>query len=83
MPGGRQYALLRHTCASLMLASGEALSTVADLLRHARRSTTADMYAHSFSPERRRANKRLAARLLERDGRPKKKNGRQKKRARC
>ncbi|MEW6191767.1 MAG: site-specific integrase [Bacillota bacterium] len=64
---------LRHTCASLMLASGEALPTVADLLRHARRSTTADMYAHSFSPERRRANKRLATRLLERDGQPKKK----------
>uniref|UniRef100_A0A7C2INJ6 Uncharacterized protein n=1 Tax=Ammonifex degensii TaxID=42838 RepID=A0A7C2INJ6_9THEO len=66
-----------------MLASGEALPTVADLLRHARRSTTADMYAHSFSSERRRANKRLATRLLERDGRPKEGNGRQKKRARC
>jgi integrase len=37
---------IRHTVATLAIASGQDIRTVADLLGHARTSTTADIYAH-------------------------------------
>jgi len=43
------YAL-RHSCASLLLASGRTdLRTVADRLRHAKATLTLDTYAHVLS----------------------------------
>ncbi len=39
---------LRHTAGSLALASGASLPTAAQLLGHARVSTTADVYSHMF-----------------------------------
>jgi integrase len=37
---------IRHTVASLAIASGQGIRTVSDLLGHARTSITADIYAH-------------------------------------
>jgi integrase len=37
---------IRHTVASLAIASGQDIRTVSDLLGHARTSITADIYAH-------------------------------------
>jgi integrase len=39
---------IRHTVASLSIASGQDVRTVADLLGHARTSTTSDIYAHAL-----------------------------------
>jgi integrase len=39
---------IRHTVATLTIASGQDLRTVADLLGHARTSTTSDIYAHAL-----------------------------------
>ena len=38
---------LRHTCATVLLASGEAVPVVAERLGHARGSRTLDVYAHA------------------------------------
>jgi integrase len=38
---------MRHTCATLLLANGEALQTVAQRLGHAQTSTTLNTYAHA------------------------------------
>jgi integrase len=40
---------IRHTVANLTIASGQDIRTVADLLGHARTSTTSDIYAHALS----------------------------------
>ncbi len=39
---------LRHTNASLLIAQGVDVRTVASLLGHAQASTTLDIYAHAF-----------------------------------
>lgn len=46
---------LRHTCASLLLAAGENMKVVQELLGHSRFSTTADTYAHTLPDQHRRA----------------------------
>ena len=38
---------LRHTCATVLLASGEAVPVVAERLGHAKGSMTLDVYAHA------------------------------------
>ena len=46
---------LRHTCASLLLAAGENMKVVQELLGHSRFSTTADTYAHTLPGQHRQA----------------------------
>lgn len=46
---------LRHTAASLMLASGVDLRVVGAVLRHTRLSTTSDVYGHVYDEVRREA----------------------------
>jgi integrase len=46
---------LRHTCASVLLAAGENMKTVQELLGHSRFSTTADTYAHTLPDQHRQA----------------------------
>lgn len=77
LPRTVRFHDLRHTCASLMIANKEDLATISEILRHARRSTTIDIYTHPSSSAQLKANKRLASQLLEPDGRPKKTAGTQ------
>ncbi len=42
------FHVLRHTHASLLLASGASVREVADRLGHSRASTTLDVYSHSL-----------------------------------
>ena len=46
---------LRHTNASLLIAQGVDVRTVASLLGHAQASTTLDIYAHAFDKNKRKA----------------------------
>ncbi len=46
---------LRHTNASLLIAQGVDVRTVASLLGHAQASTTLDIYAHAFDKNKREA----------------------------
>ena len=50
---------LRHTNASLLIAQGVDVRTVASLLGHAQASTTLDIYAHAFDKNKRKAQERL------------------------
>ena len=50
---------LRHTNASLLIAQGVDVRTVASLLGHAQASTTLDIYAHAFDKNKRDAQKKL------------------------
>ena len=50
---------LRHTAASLMIANGTDVTTVAGLLGHAQPSTTLDIYSHSFDKNKRAASAAL------------------------
>ena len=50
---------LRHTNASLLIAQGVDVRTVASLLGHAQASTTLDIYAHAFDKNKRKAQKKL------------------------
>lgn len=54
---------LRHTNASLLIANGTDVATVAGLLGHSQISTTLDIYAHSFDTKRREASQVLQERL--------------------
>ena len=47
---------LRHTAASLMIANGTDVTTVAGILGHAQPSTTLDIYSHSFDKNKRAAS---------------------------
>ena len=47
---------LRHSNASLLIANGTDVATVAGLLGHAQPSTTLDIYTHAFDK-----NKKLAS----------------------
>ena len=51
---------LRHTNASLLIASGADVATVAGLLGHSQPSTTLDIYTHAFD-----RNKQAASRALQ------------------
>ena len=48
---GLKFHELRHTQATLLLASGEDIKTVQARLGHSKASTTLDMYAHAI-PEK-------------------------------
>ena len=50
---------LRHTKASLLIAQGVDVRTVASLLGHAQASTTLDIYAHAFDKNKRKAQEKL------------------------
>ena len=50
---------LRHTNASLQIAQGVDVRTVASLLGHAQASTTLDIYAHAFDKNKRKAQEKL------------------------
>lgn len=50
---------LRHTNASLLIAGGTDVSTVAGLLGHAQPSTTLDIYSHAFDKNKRAASEAL------------------------
>ena len=50
---------LRHTNASLLIAQGVDVRTVASLLGHAQASTTLDIYAHAFDNNKRKAQEKL------------------------
>jgi integrase len=47
LPLTTRFHDLRHTAATLMPANNEDVATISEKLRHARRSTTVDMYIHS------------------------------------
>ena len=51
---------LRHTNASLLIANGTDVATVAGLLGHSQPSTTLDIYTHAFDK-----NKQVASRVLQ------------------
>lgn len=50
---------LRHTTASLLIANGTDVATVAGLLGHSQVSTTLDIYTHSFDKNKKAASKAL------------------------
>lgn len=66
VPGADKYRLhdLRHAAASLLLAAGHDLRTVADRLGHARPSVTLEIYAATL-PESERAAARTMGDLLD------------------
>ena len=51
---------LRHTAASLFIASGTDVGTVAGLLGHSQPSTTLDIYTHAFDK-----NKKAASQIMQ------------------
>ena len=51
---------LRHTAASLMIAGGTDVATVAGILGHSQPSTTMDIYTHAFDK-----NKKAASAVLQ------------------
>ena len=51
---------LRHTAASLFIASGTDVGTVAGLLGHSQASTTLDIYTHAFDK-----NKKAASQIMQ------------------
>ena len=50
---------LRHTNASLLIAGGTDVTTVAGLLGHSQPSTTLDIYSHAFDKNKKAASKAL------------------------
>ena len=46
---------LRHTAASLMIAGGTEVATVAAILGHSQPSTTLDLYTHAFDKNKQAA----------------------------
>ena len=54
---------LRHTNASLLIANGADVATVAGLLGHSQVSTTLDIYTHAFDKNKREASRQLQANL--------------------
>ena len=51
---------LRHTNASLLIANGTDVATVAGLLGHSQPSTTLDIYTHAFDK-----NKKAASQIMQ------------------
>lgn len=54
---------LRHTNASLLIAGGTDVTTVAGLLGHSQPSTTLDIYSHAFDKNKKAASRNLQAGL--------------------
>ena len=59
LPEALNVHSLRHTNASLVIADGTDVTTVASLLGHAQPSTTLDIYSHTFDKNKRRASQAL------------------------
>ena len=60
LPSALNVHSLRHTNASLLIAGGADVATVAGLLGHSQPSTTLDIYTHAFDK-----NKKAASRVLQ------------------
>ena len=54
---------LRHTAASLMIAGGTDVATVAGILGHSQPSTTLDIYTHAFDKNKKAASAGLQGML--------------------
>ena len=59
LPENLNVHSLRHTNASLMIAQGVDVRTVAGLLGHSQPSTTLDIYSHAFDKNKRAAQEKL------------------------
>ncbi|MBI4491372.1 MAG: site-specific integrase [Chloroflexi bacterium] len=59
----KRFHDLRHSCASLLLAQGEQLRDIMELLGHSQISLTADLYAHVLEASKRRTAARMDALL--------------------
>lgn len=59
LPTSLNVHSLRHTTASLLIANGTDVATVASLLGHAQVSTTLDIYTHAFDKNRKKAAEEL------------------------
>ena len=59
LPENLNVHSLRHTTASLLIANGTDVATVAGLLGHSQVSTTLDIYTHSFDKSKKAASKTL------------------------
>jgi len=60
LPPALNVHSLRHTNASLLIAGGADVATVAGLLGHSQPSTTLDIYTHAFDK-----NKKAASQVLQ------------------
>ncbi len=63
LPENLNVHSLRHTNASLLIAGGTDVTTVAGLLGHSQPSTTLDIYSHAFDKNKKAASKALQAGL--------------------
>ena len=59
LPENLNVHSLRHTNASLLIAGGADVTTVASLLGHSQPSTTLDIYSHAFDKNRKEASQAL------------------------
>ena len=60
LPTALNVHSLRHTNASMLIAQGVDVRTVAGLLGHAQPSTTLDIYSHAFDKNKKLAQEKLA-----------------------
>ena len=60
LPDNLNVHSLRHTKASMLIAQGLDVRTVAGLLGHAQPSTTLDIYSHKFDKNKKLAQQKLA-----------------------
>lgn len=56
LPGQLNVHSLRHTAASLMIAGGADVATVAGILGHSQLSTTLNIYTHAFDKNKKAAS---------------------------
>ena len=63
LPTALNVHSLRHTNASLLIAGGADVATVAGLLGHSQPSTTLDIYTHAFDKNKKSASQVLQERL--------------------
>ena len=63
LPENLNVHSLRHTNASLLIAGGTDVTTVAGLLGHSQPSTTLDIYSHAFDKNKKAASRRMQAGL--------------------
>ncbi len=59
LPENLNVHSLRHTNASLLIAGGTDVTTVAGLLGHSQPSTTLDIYSHAFDKNKKNASRRM------------------------
>ena len=60
LPDNLNVHSLRHTNASMLIAQGVDVRTVAGLLGHAQPGTTLDIYSHAFDKNKKLAQEKLA-----------------------